>query len=71
VQEGLTALMKVTSSGDSNNLVPEQERMRERGHAVVIRLLLSSPSVDVNVQDKVCVWAGAPRRGSLPAVQHS
>eukprot|EP00967_Tisochrysis_lutea_P107949 scaffold166929_cov20-Tisochrysis_lutea.AAC.1 len=44
--------MKITSSGSSNNLVPEQERMRERGHRVVIRLLLSCPNVDVNVQDK-------------------
>jgi hypothetical protein len=45
--------MKVTSSGSSNNLVPDQERMRERGHAVVIRLLLNCSLLDVNVQDKV------------------
>jgi|AntDeeMinimDraft_5_1070356.scaffolds.fasta_scaffold119564_1 hypothetical protein len=45
--------MKVASSGSSNNLVPEQERMRAKGHIVVTRLLLSHPRLDVNVRDRV------------------
>ena len=52
-QEGWTALMKVAGSGSANNANPEQDRMRTRGHAKVLRMLLSHPNVNVNVQDKV------------------